>query len=199
MNDLDNLDLSSFEYVSFHAPSSFSSANEATVVELLTSVARRGWNVIVHPDVIYSPILWKGLDSRLLIENMDRRKPIGRNAGELLNLFRQLTTARLCLDVAHARQVDSTLSVLFELVKTFRTRIGQVHISELDSLSRHRPLSDRAVHDFAMFSDVLRSVPVIIESVIGTETQLRTEEMFMAQQALQPAVTSLIETADAVN
>jgi len=38
------------------------------VVNLLLPVSRRGWNIIVHPNVIYTPKLWAPLGKRLLIE-----------------------------------------------------------------------------------------------------------------------------------
>ena len=98
-----------FSYVSFHAPSAFPEKAEPRVVELLKRVVARGWNVVVHPDVIRDPKLWEGCGERLLLENMDRRKPDARTADELAAWFQKLPKARLCLDVAHARQLDTTL------------------------------------------------------------------------------------------
>ena len=58
---LDELPLDQFDYVSFHAPSSFAREQETRVIDLLKPVQRRGWNIIVHPDVIYTPRLWSCL------------------------------------------------------------------------------------------------------------------------------------------
>jgi hypothetical protein len=137
VHDLDSLPLAVFTYISFHAPSSFKPEEEEHVVELLEKIKERGWNIIVHPDVIRKPQLWRCFGAHLLVENMDRRKPVGRTASELEAIFKELPEARLCLDMAHARQLDTTLTLLAQIVRQFSERIAQVHISELDSKCQH--------------------------------------------------------------
>jgi hypothetical protein len=83
VDDLDNVQLQNFRYISFHAPSSFTPDHEEQVIAVLNKVLTRGWNVIVHPDVIYSPNRWEHFGHQLLVENMDRRKPTGRSVAEL--------------------------------------------------------------------------------------------------------------------
>ncbi len=187
VESLDNLPLESFNYVSFHAPSSFKKDKEERVIELLQPVAKRGWNIIVHPDVIYTPNLWSSFGEHLLIENMDRRKAIGRTAGELKDLFKQLPKARLCLDVAHARQLDTTLMLLWDIVRSLGDRIGEVHISELDSLCRHQPMSRGAMMDFQqVLGRGLRLAPVIVESMLDSNrSSLRMHEFEMAKATLE--------------
>src|ERR1035437_2309514 len=87
---LPDLDLESFSFVSVHAPSRFAESDDPWVVDQLLSVVEKGYPVVVHPDVILKPHLWSPLSDRLLIENMDKRKPIGRNVQELRQLFRAL-------------------------------------------------------------------------------------------------------------
>jgi len=185
VHDLESLSVDRFKYVSFHAPSSFSQENEAHVVNLLGRVYDRGWNIVVHPDVIYQPSLWKRFGGQLLIENMDRRKATGRTVEELDQLFTEFPEARLCLDVAHARQMDTTLSLLGRIFRRFMDRIAEVHISELDSYCRHQPMSMTAVHDFRQFSQKLdETIPVIIEStLVGNRASLRKEEFQLAKKA----------------
>src|SRR5438874_1136658 len=77
VRDLESLAIAKFAYISFHAPSSFPAQLEDHVVQLLEKVSKRGWNIVVHPDVIRKPTLWKRFGSHLLIENMDRRKAVG--------------------------------------------------------------------------------------------------------------------------
>lgn len=186
VDDLDNLVVTEFHYVSFHAPSSFLREQETQVVSLLERVLARQWNIIVHPDVIYTPKLWHRFGSFLLVENMDRRKSTGRTVRELAGLFEQLPDARMCLDVAHARQLDTTLTLLSDLVRSFADRIAEVHISELDSHCRHRPLSSGAVVDYRKVAALLRNVPIIIESMLDDrDSQLRQQEMRFARQAME--------------
>src|ERR1051325_10533180 len=100
---------------------------------MLRRVFKRWWNIIVHPDVMRKPTLWRQFGRKLLLENMDRRKTVARTADELAIYFEQLPEARLCLDFAHARQLDTTLSVLTEIIYKFLSKIAEIHISELDS------------------------------------------------------------------
>lgn len=187
INNLDRLPVNEFTYVSFHAPSSFDAADEETVVKLLVPIWKRGWNIIMHPDVIRKPALWRRFGERLLLENMDRRKSTGRTVDELEPLFGKLPEARLCLDVAHARQLDTTLTVLGELIRQFAGRIAQIHISELDSLCRHRPMSWCAVTDYQSLTWRHQSaaIPVIIESMLDDQqTTQRMAEFCLVHEAL---------------
>ncbi len=188
INSLDRLPLNRFNYVSFHAPSSFDARQEGRVLELLQSVYQRHWNIIVHPDVIYTPERWDCFGSQLLIENMDRRKPIGRTANELLGLFKSLPQAQLCLDVAHARQQDTTLTLLNQIIRQFVDRIAEIHISELDSHCQHWPMSQTAVCDYNHFAVSLRDCPhIIIESMLDSgRSKLRMDEWQLAQDAMLP-------------
>ena len=92
-----DLDLAGFSFVSLHAPSRFDIEQEESVVQRLVSVAAQGLPVIVHPDVIYSSDKWTALGNNLLIENMDKRKPVGRTAHELQEFFTALPAATLLL------------------------------------------------------------------------------------------------------
>jgi hypothetical protein len=95
---LPGLDLTGFEFVSFHAPSRFSVAQEGHVLNRLLTVVDHGIPVVVHPDVISTPEAWEVLGSMLLIENMDKRKTVGRNALDLECLFSRFPEAGLCFD-----------------------------------------------------------------------------------------------------
>ena len=54
--------------------------------------------------------MWRQLGDRVLVENMDKRKPVGRTVEELDLIFEQLPAAGMCFDIAHARQVDSSMT-----------------------------------------------------------------------------------------
>ena len=87
IGELPTLDLASFKFISIHAPSQFDCQFEEFVIEEFTEHAQ-AFPVVVHPDVIFTPRLWKRLGSRLLIENMDKRKPVGRTVSELAHLVK---------------------------------------------------------------------------------------------------------------
>ena len=50
LDGIDQLDLSQFEYIAFHAPSRFSPEDEEGIVDLLAGICNRGWPVILHPE-----------------------------------------------------------------------------------------------------------------------------------------------------
>jgi len=185
VRDLDRLKLDQFRSISFHAPSSFREDQEEEVLRLLVPVYDRGWNIVVHPDVIYHHERWEYLGNQLLIENMDRRKRIGRTVQELDFIFAKLPLARMCLDVAHARQLDTTLTLLFSLFTRFHERIAEIHISELDSWCRHRLMSHWAVQDYQTLPwEQIPDVPVIIESMTNHSVEtLRFKELELAKLA----------------
>jgi hypothetical protein len=186
---LDKIDVSdsNFDYVSFHAPSYFSPDQEERVIELLQPVKERNWNIVVHPDVLFTPERWSCFGRNLLIENMDRRKPVGRNSRELSWFFDVLPEAQFCLDLAHARQIDPTLMVLKRLASDFKDRIAEIHISELDPYCKHVPMSNWAILDYQQITcDLDPFIPVIIESMLdGDLESIRMEEFYFAIEAME--------------
>src|SRR5262249_48268602 len=130
---LDNLDLSGFQYVSFHAPSAIEPAFEADALRLLEQVALREWPIIVPPNAMYRREEWARLGQHLCIENMDKRKPIGQTASDLATIFETLPNASFCFDIGHARQVDPTMSEASAILQRFRDRIQQLHVSEVNA------------------------------------------------------------------
>jgi len=162
---LPHIDLSAYSYVSFHAPSNFSKEEEAWVAEKLYTGVPENWPIILHPDTIFEFKLWTRFGRRLAIENMDRRKPIGRTAYELHKLFALLPEAFLCFDVGHARQCDPSMTEAFLILSQFAERLVQVHISEVNSASQHDPISHGAMLAFRQIAGMIPEwVPVIIES-----------------------------------
>ena len=136
------LDLSEFEYVSIHAPTNFKDLQERDVVQLLEAAVSRRLPVVVHPDTIRCPEIWKPFGAFLLIENMDKRKPIGRSASELKIIFDSLPEAGFCFDVAHARQVDPSMIEAAQILNAFASRVRQVHASGVTTRYRSHVGSD---------------------------------------------------------
>ena len=164
---LPDLWLGEYRHVSVHAPSSFTAAQEPEIAAALRPVAERGWLVVVHPDTLFDHRLWAGFGDRLCIENMDRRKPVGRSVRELLPVFARLPQASFCFDVAHAWQCDPSMREAFRLLDAFHHRLAEVHVSQLDVASRHVRLSAAAVHEYGRLAERIPThVPVIIEAPV---------------------------------
>lgn len=160
-----HLGLEGYEHVSVHAPSAFSAADEPGIAAALLPLARRGWLVIVHPDTLHNHGLWRAFGRRLAIENMDRRKPVGRTVQELWPVFHHLPEASFCLDLAHALQCDATLGEAGRLLSAFDGRLAEVHVSELDSQSRHVRLTRAGIEAYQALAELIPlNVPAIIEA-----------------------------------
>jgi hypothetical protein len=153
-----------FHYLSVHAPSKALRMAEAKLVDALARLPAHVDAIVVHPDVIDDVAQYRRLGPRLVLENMDTRKAGGRTAAELAPYFDALPEAGLCLDVAHARDVDPSMAGAAELLDRFAGRLRHLHVSSLDGDGHHVPL--RATDESA-FGPVLtrcRDVPWILEA-----------------------------------
>jgi len=184
LDSLDELDLAQFAYVAIHAPSGFSPQREECIADRLASTAvARKWPVILHPDAVHDANLWRKLGRFLCIENMDKRKPVGRTAEELEGVYDLFPEATLCFDIGHARQVDATMTEAYLILTSYRDRLQQVHMSEVNTRSKHDPLSVASVLAFRDVADLIPpEIPVILETPVH-EKQIM-EEIGKAADAL---------------
>jgi len=153
-----------FLFVSVHGPSKGLGSDETAHVDSLGRIPAWIDAIVVHPDAIMDRGPYARLGRRLAIENMDARKPSGQTADDLARLFDELPLARLCLDVAHAKDVDPTMGVASDLLRRFPSRLSHVHVSSLDESRHHVPLTSE---DEELFEPVLsrcRDVPWILEA-----------------------------------
>ncbi len=167
--------LKAFDYISFHAPSYIIEMSEAELVLKLQQVAERNWAIVIHPDLINDFSLWKQLGRAVCIENMDKRKIIGRTATQLLNFFEELPEATFCFDIGHARQVDPTMQEAESFLQLFQDRLQQIHMSYVNSQSRHERLNFESIMAYQrMASWIDESVPIILETPVE-KSNLDTE------------------------
>lgn len=165
-----SLDLAGFQYVSIHAPSQFEPAWEAVLRDHLFEWKDMGWPIVVHPDAIFDFGLWRDLKSAVCIENMDKRKPIGRTARELDTIFSQLPEATFCFDIGHARQFDPTMTEAWMILREFGPKLQQVHVSEVNTRSKHDVLSFASIRAFQDVAYLIPAdVPLILETPVGEE------------------------------
>ena len=188
---LESLDLKGLEYVSIHAPSQFQASNERKLCDLLLAQTWRQWPIVVHPDALSDPHGWKEFGSLLCIENMDKRKPIGRTVRELDAVFRQLPEASLCFDIGHARQVDPTMTEAYLILREFGSKLKQVHVSEVSTSSRHEPLSFASILAFQQVAHLIPyDVPLILETPVGEACLL--DEIAKVHSALPLCADQLV-------
>jgi hypothetical protein len=167
VESLDTLDLNAYRYKGIHAPSSFDAEQEIEIASLLDRNVPKDWPIILHPDTIHDFLIWRRFGKRLAIENMDRRKPIGRTMEELSMLFDRLPDAMLCFDIGHARQCDTTMTEAYRILTKYADRLRWVHMSEVNTLSHHETLSYAAIWAFAEMAYLIPdSAPIILEARI---------------------------------
>ena len=169
------LELTRFRYISIHAPSQIDPAWERVAGTRLLMELWRGWPIIVHPDALTDFGLWREFGSLLCVENMDKRKPIGRTALELKKVFSQLPDASFCFDIGHARQFDPTMTEAYFLLREFGVKLRQVHVSEVNTRSKHDRLSFGSVIGFQEVAHLIsEDVPLILETPVA-ENEMAAE------------------------
>jgi Xylose isomerase-like TIM barrel len=157
-----------FHYLSVHGPSKHLKMAEAKLVDSLNRLPAMVDAIVMHPDVVDDPAELRRLGSRLVLENMDTRKADGRTADELAPFFAELPDAGLCLDVAHALDVDATMAVAHELLDRFAPRLRHLHVSSLDAEGHHVPLREADLEAFRPVLSRCRDVPWILEAPLPT-------------------------------
>lgn len=153
-----------FRYLSIHGPSKHRRLAESDLVARLTELSERADAIVMHPDTIEDPSLYRSLGRTLAIENMDARKQSGRTADELAELFAALPDAGFCFDVAHAASVDPEMAVAGELLNRFGDRLRHLHVSSLSSELHHVPLSWADMERFRAVLERCLDVPWILEA-----------------------------------
>lgn len=163
----DEIDLTRFQYVSFHAPSKFNGLHEKEIREAISLVVEKQFPIILHPDAISDWGIWRELGPLAVIENMDGRKPDGRTVEELLPVFERLPEARFCFDIGHAWQIDPTMTLTQELLLAFADRLCEFHVSTVNDQFSHEPLQVASIKVFAPWLKRFPDVPIILETPVG--------------------------------
>jgi hypothetical protein len=161
------LEVGHYAHVSVHLPSAFVQEFEHELLSLVERIPA-DWLLIAHPDVIRNSDSWQRLGNRVCIENMDKRKPIGQTRRDLLTIFEELPDATFCFDIGHAHQIDPTMGEAVLIVEEFGDKLQELHISEVNSESKHDPISLEAQRSFEVIAPLIPpTVPIIIESRVA--------------------------------
>lgn len=153
-----------FRYLSVHAPSKRLLRPERERVADLVRLLSIADAIVVHPDTIDDTDVYRALGDRLVLENMDARKAKGRTAAELAVFFAALPKARLCFDIAHAADIDSSMQEGASILDHFADRLTHLHISSLDDQGHHVTLRAEDEERFASLLGRCRDVPWILEA-----------------------------------
>lgn len=153
-----------FEFISIHAPSKKRSMPEAELVGQLHRVAHLVDAIVIHPDQVEDPANYAPLGRKVVIENMDRRKSVGRTLAQLRPYFDALPEAGLCLDLAHAHHVDDSMNEGEAILNEYWARLRHLHLSSLDETGHHVSLTPEDEERFEPILDRCRDVPWILEA-----------------------------------
>jgi hypothetical protein len=153
-----------FRYLSIHGPSKGRTMPESALVDALVELSVGAHAVVMHPDTIDDPTLYRALGRKLLLENMDARKDDGRTVEELGRWFAELPDAGFCFDIAHAWSIDDTMTVGAELLDAFRTRLRHLHVSSMGADLHHVPLTEEHEELFLPILQRCVDVPWILEA-----------------------------------
>jgi hypothetical protein len=153
-----------FTYLSVHGPTKELTLDDQAIGDRLCELPPAVDVVVMHPDTIKDPRAYERLGWRLVIENMDERKPTGQEPDQLAALFRALPDAGFCFDIAHAWSVDPSMELANDLLDRFRDRLRQVHLSSLDDDGHHVTLTAEHEELFTPVLDRCRDVPWIFEA-----------------------------------
>ena len=153
-----------FRYISIHGPSKQRQLPEKELVLELCRLAEYADGVVMHPDTIERPGLYRPLGHKLLLENMDARKSTGRTAEELASAFAELPEAGFCFDIAHAWSIDPSMAVASELLDRFGDRLRHLHLSSLSPDLHHVPLTAAHEETFRPILERCVDVPWIFEA-----------------------------------
>lgn len=184
------LDLRPYKHVSVHAPSKFDPSEEARLVATLAAIAHRVHGIVVHAEALHDVRRWRALGTKVLIENADIRKRVGRTAAEMSRILEELPEARVCFDLAHVHQIDFSLVEARRMLRAFGDRIGQIHISQLDNACHHEALTHAVGDQFRKIASLLPETAVIIESCVPAAAIDSQVELVRACMRPPPAVAA---------
>jgi len=153
-----------FRYISIHGPSKQRELPEEELVAELVELARYADGVVMHPDTFERPELYQPLGHKLLLENMDARKPTGRTPEELAATFTELPEAGFCFDIAHAWSIDPQMAVAADLLDRFGDRLRHVHLSSLSQDLHHITLTAEHEELFRPTLERCVDVPWVFEA-----------------------------------
>jgi hypothetical protein len=188
LDALASLELARFSHVSLHAPSRLDTVTEQHLCKALADLDGK-YPIVVHPDIIHDFSLWVPLGRSLLIENMDKRKNVGRTSDELSDIFAMLPQARLCLDVGHSRQIDSSMFETREILKRHAERLAEIHLSDINSSCGHEPLNLAAVEAFQRVAALIpENIPIILETPVTAD--LIPRELRQAEAIFHASVSA---------
>lgn len=163
----EDLDLSSFLYISVHAPSLIDKKEDVIkrILDKMRNLKEKYKikNFVFHTekDVEWS-IFADYQDLPISIENMDNEKDVGKNIKDIEKILKEHPFS-LTLDLQHCFTNDESMKLAIYFQKMFKERIVEYHLSGFEEEFLHYPLF-KTNQDIIIESLLYKDIPIIIES-----------------------------------
>jgi hypothetical protein len=163
----ENMDLSSFFYVSFHVPNIADKKREElrSLLDKLREVKEK-YNVKNFVFHVERGVMWdvlnEYLDLSISIENMDDEKREGKSIEDIREILSEYPF-NLTLDLQHCFTNNSSMKLAIDFQDEFKDRIAEYHISGFKKGEPHYPLF-KTKQDIIIKSLLYKNTPIIIES-----------------------------------
>lgn len=189
LKDILETSLEPFSYISVHAPSSKTTyGNDDTTKHIMSEIrsfTRRVpvSRVLFHTDTFTDlSLLSRRINGfPVAVENMDHTKRSGQHPDEFKWILD--TDIWLVLDVLHCYDIDPTMRTAREFIDKYHDQISEIHISGTDKSDcpTHQPLFQTHADIIAIPEIHELKVPVIIESIVQDESDLKREYEYVTE------------------
>lgn len=181
LDDVTIEDLKHFSYVSFHAPAhDYSPSIEtSTIIKKILFIhecVRRLDLVVVHPDLIRDFSALAASNLPIAIENMDRKKSMGRNPNDIFLILEQYPEWKMVLDLNHVYTNDQSMKLAESFIEKFGNKIAEIHLSGF--IKSHDPLFETRQAKIIESAKGI-SVPIIVESLLSPENLEREKKYIL--------------------
>lgn len=159
--------LRQFKYLTIHTPFNLvkKTKDEEEIIKQLDIVAKlyseiKAKNVIIHPNNLPSPEVLQKYNFNISTENLKKKRQI--TISKLRKIFKKYPKIGFCVDTSHAYSWSKYGTG--KLIKAFRKRITQIHLSCRYRNKDHQSLR-KASKDFLFSIAPIKrlNVPIIIE------------------------------------
>jgi len=180
-----------FESVSLHMPCNMSYSKHSPITMNSVIYYMRMFqrlfdlhHIVVHPNQIDTPSLFRSDFINFAIENMDHRKDCCRRYWEVVHYLTENQQFKLIFDINHHIDTGGDAEDIPILLEKYKPHLVGIHISGIDDSRYHVPLYRTKQNEFIEpLKDISDDIPIIIESVCANEQEMAREFEYVCKYA----------------
>ncbi|MCX6728423.1 MAG: hypothetical protein NTV39_01480 [Candidatus Saccharibacteria bacterium] len=174
-------DIKGFKYTSVHAPI-YREGKKSEYIKAMKAIEKMHREVpfdavVLHPDMFDDFSFLKDIGLPFAVENMDSRRESCKNVEDLQKVF-TIFDVPMVFDINHSFTNDPTMELSDDLVKAFKPKIKELHISGFGTF--HEPLF-KTKQDMIISAVPNVDLPIIIESVLDSADEIDIELGYIKQ------------------